>query len=982
MTAPAAVPAAPDTRPGPGAAATAWALALLVVACVPLATAFTSPVVLVPLVAATALPFGVVALARRLAVPAWATGVAGVTVVLAVATSFARLGQEGAVPAAATGWRSTGAAQVLGPVADAAARLLTSPRPAAPGLAVPVVALVALVALTVALAHSRRGPTRTAPLVGAVVVYGTALLLTAGDADRGAVGAALVALAAAGWALLDGDALTRRRHVPRLGRATLGPGARWGSGGLTGLLVVAVVAVTGATAGAAVTGRAFEPRDHVTPPQRPADVVHPLAELSRWQSDAEATVLRVRGSHPGYLTWVTLPDFDGAGWYADLDLRAFGAVAEPSLPAGRVQDDVDLEVELVDLAGPSGSPGSWLPSAGRVRATSAPAALVDVEAGVLAVPPAGDGRLPAGLTYRVRAVVDSPDPVAAARAGVPGGAEADRYLRLDRFPVDLRTYAQGVVAGSSSRLDQAERLAQTVRGERRLTVDAVSGSSYARLREFLFADAGAGGQVGTSEQFAGAFAVLARAVGLPSRVVLGFTVPGGAADDTGLRDVHGADVRAWAEVYLAGSGWVRFDPSPDAVSASSLDELVPEQGPGAPVQEDPPPAEAEVPPDAPTAEAAGAGSGLPRGALPLVAGALALVVLLGAVAATAGARWVRRRRLRRAGLVGAWQHATDALLLRDGPAARAATVEVLAGRMAELTGVATAELATGAQAAAFGPAAQASGGAWRVAVDVDRRLRAGAGRRRRLTWAWDRAPLRRRRGRGSAPVGVVGRGGRSAVDARRRGHALVVDVGQVERDDLQADARSLRVDALDRDLLAAGRRLRDRHPSALVAAGVDDDELHAAVGRVVPGQRDAAQTVHGHQARGCDRRVGLGDLQRLRHGGRLPVVLGDLLRGGHRVGCRGGTRGGALARRPQGDADADGAADQDRAAHERHDGHPRRATPPRAPGRRGGTDGVGRADGLGVQAGRLVVVGRRGRGSAEQRQRRRCECEVVGVGGR
>lgn len=731
-------------RRGPGAAATVWAVALLVVACLPLTAAFTSPVVLVPLVVAVVLPFGVVALARRLAVPAWATGVAGVTVVVAVATSFARLGEDGTVPVDPTGWRSTGAAQVLGPVADAAARLLTSPRPAPPGFAVPVVALVALVALTVALAHVRRGPARAAPLVGAVVVYGTALLLTAGEADRGAVGAALVAFAAAGWSVLDGETVTRRLRAPRLGRAARGPGARWLSGGLTGLLVVALVAITGAATGAAVTGRAFEPRDHVTPPQRPADVVHPLAELSRWQSDAEATVLRVRGTHPGYLTWVTLPDFDGAGWYADLDLRAFGAVVEPSLPPGRLQEDVDVEVELVDLAGPSGSPGSWLPSAGRVRAASAPGALVDVEAGVLAVPPAGDGRLPAGLTYRLRADVDSPDPDAAARAGVPGGAEADRYLRLDRFPADLRTYAQGVVAGASSRLDQAERLAQTVRGERRLTVDAVSGSSYARLREFLFADAAAGGQVGTSEQFAGAFAVLARAVGLPSRVVLGFAVPGGPAADDAPRDVHGADVRAWAEVYLAGSGWVRFDPSPDAVSASSLEELVPEQAPDTPAQEEPPPPEPEqAPPDPPAAGAAG-DLGLPRATLVLTAGGLLVLALLGAVAATGGARAWRRRRLRAAGWVGAWQHAADALLLRDGPPAPASTADALAARMAELTGVRVDGLASAAQAAAFGPAGPPAGDAWRTAVDVGRRLRAGAPWRRRLTWGWDRAPLRRR----------------------------------------------------------------------------------------------------------------------------------------------------------------------------------------------------------------------------------------------
>ena len=463
---------------------------------------------------------------------------------------------------------------------DTVARLLTAPRPASPALALPVVLLATVVTLGVALALGRRAPARVAPLVGAGVLYGSALLLTAGTADRGPVGVGLVALTAAGWLLLDGDALVSTRDRPALGRAEPVRRARWRATGVTGLVLVALVSTAGLASAGAVTGTAFEPRAYVTPPRVPVDAVHPLSEVSRWQSDADATVLRVGGTHPGYLSWVALPDFDGAGWSADLDLRELGTVVEPSLAPGAVRGRVDVEVQLVGLAGPSGSPGAWLPSVGDAAATTVRGALVDVDTGVLAAPVPVDGRLPAGLAYRVSGTVDLPDADRAARAGVPGGPEVDRYLRVDRMPPDLRVYAQDAVAGAVSRLDQAERLAAVVRDGRALAVDAVSGSSYARVREFLFADASAGGQVGTTEQFAGTFAVLARAVGLPSRVVVGFRVPGGAAAGGELRDVHGEDVRAWAEVYLAGTGWVRFDPAPDAASVTGLPaptrELAPE----------------------------------------------------------------------------------------------------------------------------------------------------------------------------------------------------------------------------------------------------------------------------------------------------------------------------------------------------------------------------------------------------------------------
>lgn len=761
---PAATPAARPARRGPGAAVTLWSVALLLVACVPAAAAFTSPVVLAPLAGAVVLPFAVVALARRLRVPAWATGAGVVTLVLVVATSLARVGATPVPDGTASAWRSTGAAAALGPVADAAARLLTAPRPAAPALALPVVVLAALVALGVALALGRRAPARVAPLVGAAVLYGAALLLTAGAADRGPVAVVLVALAGAGWLLLDGDAVVREREAPRLGVAERGPRARWRSGGVAGLVVVGLVAVAGVASAAAVQGRAFEPRDHVAPPRVPADAVHPLAELSRWQTDVDATLLRVGGTHPGHLTWVALPDYDGTGWSADLDLRPVGAVVEPSLAPGRDRGVVDVEVELLALAGPTGSPGTWLPTAGDVRTTTAPDALVDVDTGVLAVPPTPDGRLPVGLTYRVRGEVDAPLAPRAAQAGVPGGVEVDRYLRLDRFPADLRGYAQDVVVDAHSRLDQATLLAEAVRGERELAVDAVSGSSYARLREFLFAERDAGGQVGTSEQFAGAFAVLARAVGLPSRVVLGFTVPGGAADgDDAPRDVRGADVRAWAEVYLAGTGWVRFDPAPDAGTATNVAQDALEQDAGTPVEDDPvvdPPADDPVPPGQEPEDPA-PGARVDAGVVVLTLAAVLVGGVLLGLAALVTARAVRRRRLRASGVVGAWQHAADALALRDGPPPPAATARELADRMTTLTGTSVDGLARDAEAAAFGPPGGPRGpgadDAWRAAVDVERRLRGGAPWARRLTWGADPTPLRARR-----VAGAVGQDAPSA----------------------------------------------------------------------------------------------------------------------------------------------------------------------------------------------------------------------------
>ncbi len=73
--------------------------------------------------------------------------------------------------------------------------------------------------------------------------------------------------------------------------------------------------------------------------------------------------------------------------------------------------------------------------------------------------------------------------------------------------------------------------------------------------EFLF-DA----RLGYCEHFASAFVVLMRAMDVPARVVTGYQ--GGETNPVdGFMTVRQSDAHAWAEVWLAGRGWVRVDPT-------------------------------------------------------------------------------------------------------------------------------------------------------------------------------------------------------------------------------------------------------------------------------------------------------------------------------------------------------------------------------------------------------------------------------------
>lgn len=65
---------------------------------------------------------------------------------------------------------------------------------------------------------------------------------------------------------------------------------------------------------------------------------------------------------------------------------------------------------------------------------------------------------------------------------------------------------------------------------------------------------------GFCEQFAFAMAVLARLVGIPSRIEIGYT--SGVKQPSGKWLVTTADAHSWPELYFPNLGWLRFEPTP------------------------------------------------------------------------------------------------------------------------------------------------------------------------------------------------------------------------------------------------------------------------------------------------------------------------------------------------------------------------------------------------------------------------------------
>jgi hypothetical protein len=325
------------------------------------------------------------------------------------------------------------------------------------------------------------------------------------------------------------------------------------------------------------------------------------------------------------------------------------------------------------------------------------------------------------------------------------------------------------VAGRGSPYERAKALQDFFRSNR-FTYDltVASGHDGRALERFLFTV-----RRGYCEQFAGAFAVLARLVGLPTRVAVGFTA-GEVAQD-GLFHVRDLNAHAWPEVFIAGAGWVAFEPTPgrgapgaqdytglpesqaspaNTSTATTLGTTVTTAAPQEP--DSATPTSAPAPQNTPQPVAAG-NSGANK--LLVALGALVLLIAAWAVAIPTAKR-IRRSR-RRAGatdsarrVLVAWTEATEALGAKRVGRRPAETMREYAGRATRQvplpTEPATAlgTLADDAAAASYDaelPEHESVSRAETAAATVEAAVRAGASRWQRAWWAIDPRPLFSRR---------------------------------------------------------------------------------------------------------------------------------------------------------------------------------------------------------------------------------------------
>ena len=146
-------------------------------------------------------------------------------------------------------------------------------------------------------------------------------------------------------------------------------------------------------------------------------------------------------------------------------------------------------------------------------------------------------------------------------------------LVLPELTARISETAVAATAGAGNPFDQAMALQTFLRSspfrysEEAPVEQGFDGDGIAAIDEFLRV------QAGYCVHYASAMAVMARAIGIPSRVAVGFQ-PGTrqTVDGASVYELTTDDLHAWPELYFEGVGWVQFEPTPGRGSTPSFSE--------------------------------------------------------------------------------------------------------------------------------------------------------------------------------------------------------------------------------------------------------------------------------------------------------------------------------------------------------------------------------------------------------------------------
>lgn len=269
---------------------------------------------------------------------------------------------------------------------------------------------------------------------------------------------------------------------------------------------------------------------------------------------SDEVVMRVRASAPAFYRGIIFDNYDGRAWYApDEEPVPLGESDPPygyplehrSLgPRSIVTQTFYVEREQPNVVFSGGQPDSvWID-------------------GTLSVDENGGLRTGGTLSPEsVYSVVSSRGAATPDQLRSLPEEEAppkfDKYLQIpDSVPPRVHDLAERLTRDAPTRYDKIKAIEEWLADNFRYNTDSpVPPVGRDAVDYFLFDS-----EVGFCEQFAAATAIMLRSLGIPTRVITGYT-PGTRNPFTGYYEIKNSDAHAWVEAWFPRYGWYEFDPT-------------------------------------------------------------------------------------------------------------------------------------------------------------------------------------------------------------------------------------------------------------------------------------------------------------------------------------------------------------------------------------------------------------------------------------
>ncbi|PXY83070.1 transglutaminase [Bifidobacterium asteroides] len=352
-------------------------------------------------------------------------------------------------------------------------------------------------------------------------------------------------------------------------------------------------------------------RDHYQPPMDPYQFTSPLSDyrayIKRHRDDTLVTVRNLPAGTP--VRMAVMDRYDGKVWNLSdssgagaADYRRIGTQIRTERQQEKTKDGEQTgQPFTATFLIREGFDHAWLPSAGQVDGIDPDQDLQrkDLYFNKATDTALTDQALQAGASYTVHGVAQNRPATRRIADSDPGDAQVPPLSDApESLPKAAASMTSMQVRGGARALAIEERLHKEGWFSHGLAGDYPSPSGHGdyRINQLLQGQA----MVGDSEQYASAMALLARQMGLPSRVVLGFLPKNHdgsisrartrtQADGSTRIDFTGRDAQAWVEVNLKGLGWIPFYPTPPETKTpdKSLDPTPPD--PRTLVRQPPPP---------------------------------------------------------------------------------------------------------------------------------------------------------------------------------------------------------------------------------------------------------------------------------------------------------------------------------------------------------------------------------------------------------